>query len=221
VRAVNLLPRDAARTRREAPSLHSQLLVAVPLLAAVLIGAVWFFAGSGLPQKRETLASLQQELAAIPVAKQTVAQDPSVRSQHEERVTAVAGALDGRISWDRILRHVSAVLPGDVWLTKLAAASSEASSTSTPAPAPAATTSTPATATVSTTTPAVSTSASQVEIDGYTYSQAAVARFLARLGVVPDLANVQLRSSTRSLLGSRTVVQFLVVADIRTSGSSA
>jgi Tfp pilus assembly protein PilN len=223
VRAVNLLPRDEARAKREAPALQTQLFIAIPLLAAVLIGAIWFFSAGNLPQKRQTLADLQAELAAIPAPKPTVAQDPAVRSQHEERVSALANALGGRISWDRILRHVSAVLPGDVWLTKLAATSAGASST-TPAPASTTTsTSTSSTPTATTPAPAAAapSAATSVEIDGYTYSQDAVARFMARLGVVPDLANVTLRSSNRTPLGSRAVVQFSVVADIRASGSSA
>ena len=54
-----------------------------------------------------------------------------------------------------------------------------------------------------------------VEIDGYTYSQPAVARFLARLQVDPDLKNVQLKMSATKVLGSQQVVGFTIISDIR------
>ncbi len=54
-----------------------------------------------------------------------------------------------------------------------------------------------------------------VEIDGYTYSQPSVARFLARLQVDPDLKNVQLKTSGTTLLGTTKVVSFTIVSDIR------
>ena len=54
-----------------------------------------------------------------------------------------------------------------------------------------------------------------VEIDGYTYSQPSVARFLARLEVDPDLKNVQLKTSGTTLLGPTMVVSFTIVSDIR------
>ena len=226
MRSVNLLPREYVRQRRQGgPSLQSQLLVAAPLLAAVLVGATWFFAGSGLSAKRATLASLQAGLAQIPPPKPTVRQSPAVAAQHEERVGALAGALNGRVAWDRVLRHISAVLPGDVWLTKLAATSSSSSSP-TPAaptaPAPAATTTTTDTGASTAAAPApTAVAASQVEVDGYTYSHDAVARFLARLSVVPDLRNVQLRSSTLAKSGKRSVVEFVIVAAVRLPGSSS
>ena len=54
-----------------------------------------------------------------------------------------------------------------------------------------------------------------VEIDGYTYSQPSVARFLARLEVDPDLKNVQLKTSGTTLLGTTKVVSFTIISDIR------
>jgi len=52
-------------------------------------------------------------------------------------------------------------------------------------------------------------------LQGSTYSQASVARLLARLQVVPDLTNVQLQSSTASVIGSQRIINFTIVSDIR------
>jgi Tfp pilus assembly protein PilN len=209
MRAVNLLPREPVRRkRREGPSGHAQLLVACPLLAIVLVGAGWFFAGSRLSDKRDALAAAQAELRSIPAPKPTVEQDPAVRLAHDQRVSAIAGALGGRIAWDRVLRHVAAILPSDVWLTKLQG------SASAPA-APASTTGSPGSS-----GSAATAESSQLQLEGYTYSQDSVARLLSRLGVVADLTDVSLRSSRVGQVAKRPVVEFSIVAGVRTGGGS-
>jgi len=52
-------------------------------------------------------------------------------------------------------------------------------------------------------------------IQGSTYSQAGVARFLERLEVLPDFQNVQLQSSTATVIGTQRVINFTIVSDIR------
>jgi hypothetical protein len=42
-----------------------------------------------------------------------------------------------------------------------------------------------------------------------------VARFLERLQVVPDLKNVQLKTSAKTQIGTQTVVSFTIISDIR------
>jgi Tfp pilus assembly protein PilN len=218
MRAVNLLPREPVRSKRTGgPSVHAQLSVACPLLAVVLVGAVWFFVGSRLPSKRDTLAGLQAELARMPAPKRVVPQDPAVRLAHDQRVSALAGALDGRIAWDRILRHVAAVLPTDVWLTNLHAGAPADTSSSQTAPA----TTAPAATTAASTPDATASAADELDLDGYTYSQNSVARLLSRLGVVPDLIDVQLRSSKLGEIGKRPVVEFSIVAAVRSGSGSA
>ena len=57
-------------------------------------------------------------------------------------------------------------------------------------------------------------------LTGATYSQNGVARFLSRLAVIPDLANVRLQSSQSQLLNERELVQFTILADVRPPGSA-
>jgi hypothetical protein len=52
-------------------------------------------------------------------------------------------------------------------------------------------------------------------LQGSTYTQAGVARLLSRLQVVPDLKNVQLQSSTASVIGKQRIINFTIVSDIR------
>jgi Tfp pilus assembly protein PilN len=217
MRAVNLLPRDEPRQRRQAPGRETQIAIAAPLLAVLLIVVGFVFASSRVSANQSQLRSLQSELAALPKPKGPKI-DPALTSQHQLRVTALAQAMTGRIAWDRVLRHVSAVLPDDVWLSKLATVSSTPT-TPTP-PTTTATTDTTTTATTSTsTTPAIPLTpptVTQLEIDGYTYSQAAVARFVARLQVVPDLSDVTVKTSTMTLVGGKEIDQFTIVGTVRT-----
>jgi Tfp pilus assembly protein PilN len=126
-----------------------------------------------------------------------------VLSQREERSLALATALGKRVAWDRILSHMALVMPDDVWLTKVSGTvplqSALPPGTVTPVTGPSAIPATP----------------TAVEIDGYTYSQPSVARFLARLEVDPDLKNVQLKTSGTTLLGTTKVVSFTIISDIR------
>ena len=106
------------------------------------------------------------------------------------------------MAWDRILREISLILPDDVWLTSLSATS--------PAAAAAAAQGSPAAAALS-----------SFVLSGATYSQPSVARLLARLTVVPDLANVALESSATQSIGEKKVVQFTIRATVKADGGTS
>lgn len=204
MRAINLLPRDDVRRGPQ----KSQWIVLVPVVLAVLLAAVlsaMFLSGSGtVKDKQAELATLQDELHAIPTPDASrVKTQTALAADKQARVTALSGALSRRVAWDRVFRELSLVLPNDVWLATISAKAPVPSSTAIPA-APAA-----AGATVA---------ATGFTIDGYTYSHPAVARLLSRLAVVPDLVNVQLQQSTLTKLGTADAVHFVIVADVRRPG---
>jgi Tfp pilus assembly protein PilN len=206
VQAINLLPRDDARGGRQA-----QWIVLVPVAAAVLLvglTSAGFLSASGTVKSREAeLATLQDELAAIPTPDASKVQSQNaLAADKQTRVAALGTALSRRVAWDRIFRELSLVLPEDVWLATLAAKAPVPSSVAT-APALAA--------------PGVSVAATQFTLDGYTYSHAAVARLLTRLAVVPDLVNVQLQESRLTKVGNAQVVHFVLAADIRSPGAGS
>jgi len=121
--------------------------------------------------------------------------------EQSARVSALTSALSSRVSWDRVFREFSLVLPDDVWLTTLSAKSPIS----------------PATNLSST---GGSTVPSMFTIQGRTYSHDGVARLLSRLQVVPDLTNVQLISSTKSKVGNQPVVEFTIAADIASAAGT-
>jgi Tfp pilus assembly protein PilN len=203
MRAVNLLPRQQVEQKRERP--NAVALGAAIGGAAVLLVLVGGFllASRSVDRQRQALADARAVLAATPahnMSAKTQSFRAKLLNQREQRSLALAAAIGKRVTWDRVLRRVALVMPGDVWLQSLSG-----SVPLDPALAPA-TTTTPSAL------PALPTA---LTIQGYTYSQDGVARLMERLAVVPDLKNVQLQTSQSAQVGNQTVINFTIVSDIQ------
>jgi Tfp pilus assembly protein PilN len=203
MRAVNLLPRDEAKRSFEAKRGVVFGGVAGAALATAVLASMTMSAGGSVNGKQDELDALRAQVAAIPPVRVVdTSNEDALAAEKGARIGALSAALGGRIAWDRVLRQVSLVLPEDVWLTSLAASASASASA---APAPDAT--------------QAAAAGSGFTLTGATYSQNGVARFLSRLAVVPDLANVRLQSSQSQLVNERELVQFTILADVRPPGS--
>jgi Tfp pilus assembly protein PilN len=203
MRAINLLPRDDARRNQK-----TQWIVIIPVVLAVLMTGAFsamFLSASGKVKDRQSeLSSLQLQLAAIPTPDASkVRTQNALAADKQARLTALNAALTRRVAWDRVFRELSLVLPDDVWLSTVSAKAPVSSSVATPPAAPAA---------------GAAVAATGLTLDGYTYSQPAVARLLTRLTVIPDLVNVQLQQSTLTKIGASPVVHFTIAADVRQPG---
>jgi Tfp pilus assembly protein PilN len=199
----------------------TQLAVVLPFVLGSLIAAGYLISSSKVNDNKATLKALQDELAALPPAPSKPETNTQLVLQRDQRVAALALALQSRVAWDRILREVSSVLPEDVWLTSLSAKSPQV--TPAPPPPPPTTTTTGSTDTTTTatttTTPAPAVTA-PLDLEGYTYSQEGVARLMSRLAVIPELGDVKLVSSTEAQVAGRTVFQFSIEASVPQQVSS-
>jgi Tfp pilus assembly protein PilN len=166
------------------------------VVVALFLAVSFLSAASSVRDRKQALVDAQAALAAVPSPDAPPAIVNQLPQQRSARITALAAVLNGRIAFDRILREVSQVVPNDVWLQTLTAGVPDASTPGTPG-------------------------TESFALSGYTYSQEGVARFLARLEVVPDLADVTLGSSTRATLAGRDVVQFDITATVRTPGGAS
>jgi Tfp pilus assembly protein PilN len=201
VRAVNLLPPDPTkRTKTNVPALVG---VAGSVLAIGVLVMLFMSANSKVHDRRDQLDALDAQIAVIPPPPPPDTAGQGLASEQQARLGVLATALSRRVAWDRVLREVSLVLPNDVWLTQLAASSPVVGTSSAPPVAP-----------LPTAVP------NGLTISGYTYSQPSVARLLSRLELVPDLSDVQLQSSARAQIGTQSVVQFSIAANIRTGEAS-
>jgi Tfp pilus assembly protein PilN len=206
MRAVNLLPREQLVQKREAR--NPVVLVATIGGAVVVLALVagFLLANRNVDRQQQALASARAMLTVTPAKKlsaQTQAFRSTVLTQREQRSLALASALGDRVAWDRILRRLALVLPDDVWLTSLVGTTPLQAATST------------TTSTTATTPSVLPPTATALTLQGYTYSQAGVARLLERLQVLPDLKNVQLTESSTSNVSGQNVVSWTIVTDIR------
>lgn len=202
MRAVNLLPRDLEQGRK-LPATPVIVGCAGAVLATAVLAVGYLNASSQVGSENKQLAAVQAKIAALPQPQAPPATVAALPTERQQRLAALATALSQRVAWDRVLREVSLVLPDDVWLTSLEATAPEPPAPGTTPPAPGT---------------AVPTG---FRIIGFTYSQTAVARLLARLSVVPDLESVSLASSSNASVGTRPVVTFTIAANVRAPGASS
>jgi Tfp pilus assembly protein PilN len=202
MRAVNLLPRDQGQRTITKESLPVVVGGCTGLLVLAVLGAMFMMGSGKIASQQRKLDDLNRQFQALPPPPPgpTAAQQ-QLAGEQSARVSALTTALSSRVSWDRVFREFSLILPEDVWLTSLSAKSPISPATN-------------ASSTGGSTIPSMFT------IQGRTYSHDGVARLLSRLQVVPDLTNVQLISSTRSKVGNQPVVEFTIAADIAAAGGS-
>lgn len=211
MRAFNLLPRDDARDAAgRRPNTAQLVLAVVALIGLAVLGAYFLMLNASVADKRAEADSLRAAAAARPnpaVPEPSAEDETNTALQDEQnaRTAALAGALGRRVAWDRLLREFSLVVPDDVSLTKLTASGG---GTGGAAADPAAAAAAPL-------------PESTFTIEGYTKTQEAVARLLARLSVLPELSAVDLESSTATVLGVSKVYQFVIRTTVKpVSGST-
>jgi Tfp pilus assembly protein PilN len=207
MRAVNLLPgQDSGESKAPPVPIIAACLGSV--LVVAVLAMMFLSASSQVAHQRTALQRLQAEYAAIPAPPAPSPVVAELPQQRQNRTTALATVLGQRVAWDRLLREVSQVVPSDVWLTTLNAQ------------AP------------STTAASRGTSITPVQgftVDGCTYSQDSVARFLARLALVPDLSGVTLAKSASSSTSGTTssgtcppkMISFQFQGSVRAAGASS
>lgn len=209
MRAVNLLPRDDAGQGRKIPPVPVLVACGGAVVVTAVVALMFLSASGHVAKQRQALRDAQATYAAIPVPPPKSPLVTQLPQERQTRVTALSAALGQRVAWDRLLREVSQIVPSDVWLVTLNAAA--------PAMTPPA---------------APGTAGQEFIVTGCTYSQPSVARFLARLDVVPDLQNISLTSAVKGgtdAAASATAttssacppgtVSFTMQGDLRSSGA--
>ena len=206
MRAVNLLPRDDGRSKRtKAQNAPIAIGLGLFLVVSVLVAALFLSSSASVKDKQAALGRAKAELAVLPPLPDAATPTEALLvGQQKDRLNALASALSRRVAWDRILRELATVLPGDVWLTNLSARSPSSPAS----PSPAAPT-------------APGAAPTGFVLTGYTYSQNGVARLLSRLAVLPNLRNVQLQTSSLSKVGLQQIVQFTILADVVPPGATS
>ena len=216
MRAVNLLPEgDRVRGPAAVPAGSSRLVLGV-LGALVLAVLVLVLSQNQITNHRAEIASAGQEQKQ---AEQRAAQLGSFGefSQIKKtRVTSISTLAESRFDYERLMRELARVLPGDTWVTEVAASSTGSPDGATPSPAPSSgapapappSTGTPAppssgaSAPPSSGAPAAASGAPTVKIVGCAKTQSKVAETMVRLRNLHRVEDVELTDSTRPVEAS-------------------
>jgi Tfp pilus assembly protein PilN len=212
MRAVNLLPREVAKPTARRWNVPLVTGIVVGVVAVGVLAAGFVRESTKVSHKRTALDAARAELALIPAPTVPDPASSTLMNERAKRIAALQRALNGRISWDRVLREVSLVVPDDVWLSALtlqAPTPPTALPTLPPGEAPAPS--------------AASATSSDFTMTGSAFSHQGVARLLSRLALVPDLEDVTLGHSTKATPapGKRASVEFSVIAGIRAPGGTS
>jgi Tfp pilus assembly protein PilN len=191
MRAVNLLPADAYVAKPKLPYAKVVLAGTVPVLAGALVYLGYSLEHSKVTDRQIALGVIDSQVAALSPSQALISQANHVANERALRETELSDALGKQIPWDIALHQIARVLPANVWLSTLQAAS----------PTPAASAGGPSAMTT-------------FSIQGFTYTSADVAHTLARLQLLPSLSNVALSSTAQQLVGQKTVVQFTITANV-------
>ena len=186
MRAVNLIPRENARSSRGAPQPAVLAAAITGVVAVAIVGGGNLVQTARVSSAQKTLNTAKIQLAATPLPPATpkvTPPPPAVAQQMQPRTQAVSDALSSRIAWDRILREFSLILPTDIQLNALSMTQ----------PLPGATTPT------------------GLQLSGFTYSYAGVARLLSRMALIPDLTGVTLTNTSVNA----HIVSFSIAAGIK------
>jgi Tfp pilus assembly protein PilN len=200
MRAFNLMPKEDPREKTTVSPAMTK--VAVALLGVLIVaglGFVYMTSSAKVADKQAERDDRRVELAQLTAQIGPEAADPSasLAGESQARTAALADALAARVSWDRILREFSLVIPPSVVLSTLGASSGAAGSAD------------PATA--------AAAGEPSFRIEGTASSQAAVAVLMSRLEVIPEFADVRLESSATSTESSG--YQFSIIATIAPEGA--
>lgn len=120
MRPVNLIPADLRRGQ-QAPMRTGPLpYLLVGALAVLLIGvALLVSAGNEVAEKKSEIVSLEREDRAAEAQAQRLAAYVQFEAVHKQRLETIASLANSRFDWERVMRELSLVLPGNVWLSEI------------------------------------------------------------------------------------------------------
>ena len=198
MRAVNLLP--AKERGRSLQLTRTQIAVIGAVVVAGGLGYWGYSTHADASNAKADLAAARSERDQVEAELQRRTADGAGAASLATGDAYVAGASMARLDGERLLRRVATVTPRSVWYADIVLDAGAADATATPAVA-----STSA------------TTAASLNLDGFTFSHAQVARLMARVAGVPGLGEPHLLSSKVELKSGRNLIHFTILTPLETS----
>jgi Tfp pilus assembly protein PilN len=119
MKAVNLIPVEARRGLGGSGSGVASYVVLGVLALIVAMSAAYTLANRSLSDKRDKLASLQQQAQAFQDRAQALASYTSFSGLRNKRSETVRSLATSRFDWSQTLHEVARTIPSDAWLTSM------------------------------------------------------------------------------------------------------
>jgi Tfp pilus assembly protein PilN len=201
MKRIDLLPPE----QRVKASRERGLLWAILILVAIVValGLVYMWQNNQVAAKQAELDGLAAETAAVQQQAVLLAPYAEIQTMRTAMTQAAKGIYGSRVPWSTILQEISLVIPENVRLQSLSGT-------------------VPATMLPGSAVPAApGATTTDLTFAGTTYTHKDVAEFMTRLGLIPQLSNIQLASSAgaaatdASGAAGTPTVTFTVTASLR------
>jgi Tfp pilus assembly protein PilN len=212
---INLLPPELYERQRVRRQTGVVIVLGVLLLAA--LGAFWFLQVLRENAVKEDIAAQEAENARLQQEINELQEIGQLQAEIDGTRQLLNTLLADRVLWSGVLRDISLVIPGQVWLNGLTGqvgtppTTGGTTSTTTAAPTTTTTTTTGTTTGQAAPGPAL---VGQISFNGYSFTHPDVALWLSRLEDVRGFVNPWLQTSTDTIIGSQTVEQFTSSVDL-------
>jgi Tfp pilus assembly protein PilN len=206
---INLLPSEERRKASRERGLMYALLFLI--LVVAVLGVLYVFESQRLTARNQDVATQQSRLDAVNVEVAKLKPFEALQSQRASMTQSASTIVDSRVIWSSILEEVSLLIPDAVRLTGLTAA-------------------VPASMLSGTAAAGTGTGGADITFSGQAASHQDVADFMTRLGLMPQLMNIQLVSATKAASQSSgtdtstsdtSLVGFQITAQLRPFESAA
>ncbi|HVY78494.1 MAG TPA: PilN domain-containing protein [Solirubrobacterales bacterium] len=125
MRPVNLIPSEERSGERRPMRGGPLAYVIVGALAAAVLGvALLTITNNQISDSKAEIASLESKVAAVEARAQSLSAYTQFHDLHQQRVATITSLADSRFDWERVMRELALILPGDVWLTNLSGTAS-------------------------------------------------------------------------------------------------
>jgi Tfp pilus assembly protein PilN len=129
MRPVNLIPAENRQGQHSPLRSGPLAYVVIGALVALLAGVTaMVLTGNQIAEQKDEVVQLKREDTAEAARAQRLASYSQFASLREQRVATVTSLADSRFGWERVMRELSLVLPGNVWLITLNATATSGTS---------------------------------------------------------------------------------------------
>jgi Tfp pilus assembly protein PilN len=181
MKRINLLPPEArVKASRERGFLYAILILAA-VVVALFFGYSW---QNGIANSKQAdLDQVSSMLSTTQQKAQALRPYASIQTERTAMTETAKSIYEARVPWSTVLQEISLVIPENVRLDSLTCTVP---------------TTMQAGGSATTTTPAASgtAAAADVTFTGTTYTHKDVAEFMTRLGLIPQLKDIKLTSSS-------------------------